>query len=135
MTFDGSTSSDTDGSIASYAWDFGDGGTGTGATPSRSYAAAGDHQVTLTVTDNDGATGSVTKTVTSVAPTGPFATDDFGRTSSGGWGSADSGGSWTNTGTGKHLLGRERGGPDCVADARCGSAGVPQLGQLGRTPT
>lgn len=56
--FDGSGSSDSDGSIASYDWDFGDGATATGVTASHSYAATGDYQVTLTVTDNDGATGS-----------------------------------------------------------------------------
>jgi len=61
--FNGSTSSDADGSIASYAWSFGDGRTGSGATASNSYAAAGSYNVTLTVTDDRGATGSRTTTV------------------------------------------------------------------------
>lgn len=52
--FDAATSTDANGTIASYAWDFGDGSTGTGATASHTYAAAGTYQVKLTVTDNDG---------------------------------------------------------------------------------
>ncbi|HEU5223296.1 MAG TPA: PKD domain-containing protein [Candidatus Lumbricidophila sp.] len=73
VTFDGSTSSDSDGSIASYAWNFGDGTTGTGANPTHTYATAGDKTVTLTVTDNRGATGSVTQTITVVANQAPNA--------------------------------------------------------------
>jgi PKD repeat protein len=86
--------------VASYAWDFGDGSTGTGKTVSHPYGQAGDYQVKLTVTDDGGATDSVTKTVTTVAaPAGPLATDEFGRTQTNGWGSADKGGAWTTTGT------------------------------------
>jgi PKD repeat protein len=58
--FDGRNSSDTDGSIASYAWNFGDGTTGTGPTPSHTYAVKGTYNVRLTVTDNGGATGTRT---------------------------------------------------------------------------
>ncbi|MFC4111825.1 S8 family serine peptidase [Nonomuraea zeae] len=63
-SFNGSASTDPDGTIASYAWNFGDGQTGTGATNAHTYAAAGTYTVTLTVTDNQGATGSVAKQVT-----------------------------------------------------------------------
>ncbi|WP_287899930.1 PKD domain-containing protein [Arthrobacter sp.] len=66
-SFDASASSDPDGTIASYAWTFGDGTTGTGATPQHSYAAAGTYTATVTVTDNDGAQNSAGTTVT-VAP-------------------------------------------------------------------
>lgn len=55
--FDGTPSSDSDGSITGYAWAFGDGETSTGATASHEFAASGAYEVTLTVTDDDGATG------------------------------------------------------------------------------
>jgi len=58
ITFDGTGSSDGDGTVNDYNWDFGDGNTGTGSTPSHSYAAAGKYFVVLTVTDSDGATSS-----------------------------------------------------------------------------
>ncbi|HUF30922.1 MAG TPA: PKD domain-containing protein, partial [Gemmatimonadaceae bacterium] len=61
--FDGTGSSDSDGTIASYAWDFGDGTTGSGATASHTYASGGTYSVVLTVTDDDGATGSQTQSV------------------------------------------------------------------------
>ncbi|MBS3823004.1 MAG: S8 family serine peptidase [Wenzhouxiangellaceae bacterium] len=67
-SFDGSGSSDSDGSIASYAWDFGDGNTGSGETASHSYAAGGTYTVTLTVTDDAGATGTSSQDVTVEEP-------------------------------------------------------------------
>lgn len=66
--FDGSASSDGDGSIASYAWSFGGGGSATGMTASHTFAAGGTYPVTLTVTDDDGAQGTATQSVTVSAP-------------------------------------------------------------------
>ena len=53
IRFDGTTSSDPDGDALSYAWNFGDGTSGTGATPTHSYAAAGVYEVTLVVNDGE----------------------------------------------------------------------------------
>ncbi|MEI2431025.1 S8 family serine peptidase [Lysobacter yananisis] len=58
------SSSDSDGSIASRSWDFGDGTTSTAANPSKTYAAAGTYTVKLTVVDNAGASNTKTATVT-----------------------------------------------------------------------
>lgn len=64
-SFDGSGSSDPDGTVASYLWSFGDGTTSTAASPSHTYTTAGDYPVTLIVTDNDGAgSPAAAKTVT-----------------------------------------------------------------------
>ncbi|MGD2070829.1 MAG: S8 family serine peptidase [Gemmatimonadota bacterium] len=60
--FDG-TGYDPDGSIIAYEWTFGDGATGSAATTSHTYATAGTYSVTLTVTDDDGATGSASQDV------------------------------------------------------------------------
>jgi PKD repeat protein len=101
--FNGTGSTDPGGSISSYAWNFGDGTTGTGATPTHPYATAGTYNVTLTVTDNGGLTDSDTGSVSPSAPPAgtPFASDTFGRTVASGFGSADTGGAWTtSTGTG-----------------------------------
>ncbi|MEU8628639.1 PKD domain-containing protein [Streptomyces sp. NPDC048669] len=68
--FDASASKDEDGSIASYAWNFGDGKSGQGATPSHTYAKAGTYEVTLTVTDDDGNKDSATERVSVGAPAG-----------------------------------------------------------------
>jgi PKD repeat protein len=57
-------STDGDGSINSQTWDFGDGNSANGSNPSHTYLAAGNFNVTLTVTDDDGATNSVTHVVT-----------------------------------------------------------------------
>jgi len=99
VAFDGSGSSDSDGTIASYAWTFGDSSTGTTVQPSHTYATAGTYSVKLTVTDNGGLTDSITKSVTVTAPAGNFAADLFGRTTATGFGTADTGGAWTVAGT------------------------------------
>ncbi len=58
------TSSDSDGTIASRSWAFGDGGSSTATNPSHTYAAAGTYTVTLTVTDDDGASNTTSQSVT-----------------------------------------------------------------------
>lgn len=69
VDLDGSASSDPDGAVASYAWDFGDGTTGTGRTASHTYSAAGTYPVKLVVTDDRGALSSaVTEQVTVTEP-------------------------------------------------------------------
>jgi subtilisin family serine protease len=67
-SFNGTGSSDPDGTISGYAWSFGDGTSGSGASVSRTYASAGTRTVTLVVTDNGGATGSTSHAVTTTAP-------------------------------------------------------------------
>jgi 6-phosphogluconolactonase (cycloisomerase 2 family) len=52
-SFDASASSDPDGSVAQYAWDFGDGDTGSGVSPQHTYAAPGTYTVKLRVTDDE----------------------------------------------------------------------------------
>ncbi|MFP3464345.1 PKD domain-containing protein [Leifsonia sp. SIMBA_070] len=100
VSVNGSGSSDPDGTIASYAWNFGDGATGSGVTAGHTYAAAGTYTITLTVRDNAGATATTTRQVTVAATSGTtLASDGFGRTVTGGWGSADTGGTWTASGT------------------------------------
>jgi PKD repeat protein len=61
--FNASTSSDSDGSIASYAWDFGDGNSGTGSTSTWNYSSVGNYTVILTIADDDGATDTFTQVV------------------------------------------------------------------------
>src|SRR5207245_5856945 len=56
-------SSDPDGTITAWSWDFGDGATSSSRNPSHTYAAGGSYTVRLTVQDNSGATNSVSHSV------------------------------------------------------------------------
>ncbi len=72
VNFDGTGSTDSDGSIVSYAWDFGDGSSGTGSTTSHTYAP-GTFTATLTVTDDDGDSHSTSTTITVTDPSAALA--------------------------------------------------------------
>jgi subtilisin family serine protease len=67
-SFDGLASTDPDGTIVSYAWTFGDGAGASGPTSSHAYASGGTFPVTLTTTDDDGATGVSSQSVVVSAP-------------------------------------------------------------------
>jgi hypothetical protein len=67
----GADPSPVDAASLTYQWNFGDGGTGVGATPSHVYATAGTYNVTVTVTDKDGASATASSTAT-IAPLGPY---------------------------------------------------------------
>ncbi len=56
-------STDSDGSVVAWEWDFGDGATSTEQNPSHTYSTGGAYTVSLTVTDDDGASGSTSQDV------------------------------------------------------------------------
>lgn len=60
ITFSALDSFDLDGSVTSYSWDFGDGATGTGISPTHIYSSNGNYAVKLTISDNDGKTNTDT---------------------------------------------------------------------------
>lgn len=82
-SFDASASTDPDGTVAAYAWDFGDGATGTGRTATHAFAAAGSYPVTLTVTDDAGGTATTSQTVTVTRPANVAPTAGFTATATG----------------------------------------------------
>ncbi|MEX1072189.1 MAG: PKD domain-containing protein [Chloroflexota bacterium] len=90
-SFDGTASSDTDGTVTSYAWTFGAEGSAAEATADHTFSAGGSFAVTLLVTDDDGAAGSLTQQVTVSAAPPPAGTASIGDLSGaatvrkGGW--------------------------------------------------
>lgn len=76
VTFDGTGSTDQDGTIISYAWQFGDGRSSMGSIVSHVYTAPGTYTVSLTVTDNHGATNTDTATaIITQTPSSPTTTN------------------------------------------------------------
>jgi PKD repeat protein len=71
--FDGRGSTDENAPTLTYAWNFGNGRTGSGSVPSLTYTAPGTYTVTLTVRDEYGLTGTTTRTVTITEPAGNVA--------------------------------------------------------------
>ena len=122
-SLDASGSTDPDGTVTNYAWAFGDGTTSSGTAPTidHTYPAAATYQVSLTVTDNNGATRTITQPVTA-GTTQVLAADQFSRTTTTGWGTADTGGAWTFSGT-------------AATPSVTGGAGVMRLATKGGTTT
>lgn len=72
VTLDASGSSDPDGNVIRYEWDFGDGSTGTGETTTYTYSDAGNYTIGLTITDNDGATSTTVQSIDVSSPEAGF---------------------------------------------------------------
>jgi PKD repeat protein len=91
INFDGSGSYDQDGNIVSYDWNFGDGATGSGQTVRHTFYDPGVYTVRLTVTDDQGSTGSDTLEISAASGSGlEIEAEDMpvkttGRYTSGGW--------------------------------------------------
>jgi len=68
VLFDGSGSMDADGAIVSWDWDFGDGETGSGESTSHVFDVPGVYNLTLVVTDDDGASDEDEAVVTVITP-------------------------------------------------------------------
>lgn len=84
--FDGTGSTDPDGDALTYAWDFGDGATGTGATTSHTFAAGGTYTVTLTVDDGNGGSDASSQSVSVTSGTTvTLLSEDFEDGAANGW--------------------------------------------------
>jgi LysM repeat protein len=86
VTFDGTGSSDPDGTIESYEWDLGDGTSDSGPSLTHGYSSAGKYSVTLTVTDDCGNTAQSTVDVEVTGPTPPAPGSEQGSVEDGGTG-------------------------------------------------
>jgi len=71
VALDASASTDPDGQIVAYRWEFGDGGSDEGMLVAYAYGAAGTYTVILTVEDDRGATATAERTITVAEPAGP----------------------------------------------------------------
>lgn len=79
VTFNGSRSSDPDGTIVDYRWDLGDGNTKNGVSVTHTYSQAGAFTVRLTVTDDQGASGEAIISITARKPDCPRDSTDNGK--------------------------------------------------------
>jgi len=97
ISVDASASTASDGATLTYTWDWDDGtAQGSGKTTTHMYDEPGTYEVTLTVADSLGSADTTTRTI-EITEEVFLARDDFGRTVASGWGSAQTGGSWTGS--------------------------------------
>lgn len=68
ITFDGSGSTDSDGTISSYTWNFGDGSSATGKQTIHTFSNAGTFSASLTITDDQGLTSTTSIAIIATAP-------------------------------------------------------------------
>jgi len=80
VSVSGEDSTAAKGTIASYAWAFGDGSSAAGATAAHTYATAGAYPITLTVTDSKGRTASTTVDVVATGPDAVYDASAFDGT-------------------------------------------------------
>ncbi|MGI3784516.1 MAG: PKD domain-containing protein, partial [Janthinobacterium lividum] len=124
VSFDAKKSSDSDGTVTKFRWTFGDGASSTKKKVSHSYVGTGLYPVSLTVTDDEGATSSSTKVVQVGSA---LAADTFTRTTDGGWGTANRGGAWSTSPADAFAV---TGGRGELTLAGAGSAATAQLAKV-----